>query len=593
MCGIAAIFSYRPGAPPIDRGELLRVRDFMRHRGPDGQGAWIADDGRIGLAHRRLSIIDTTEAGAQPMATPDGRLRITYNGEIYNYRALRAELEAEGRRFVSQSDTEVLLHLYDRDGAEMVAKLRGMYAFALWDAVRDELLLARDPLGIKPLYFADDGATVRVASQVKALLAGGHVDMRPAPAGHVGFWVLGSVPEPFTLYRGVLALPPGSTRRYRADGPRDRTHFDLTKELAGAESRASAPQRSETVAAALADSVRHHMVADVPVGVFLSAGLDSSTIAALAADAHPEPLRTLTLGFEEYRGTPHDEVPLAETTARQLSASHSTRWVKCGEFHSEIAQITAAMDQPSIDGVNAYFVSKIAAEVGLKVALSGIGGDELFAGYPSFREIPRLVGSIAPFGRVPWLGCAVRTLTSPIVARLTSPKYAGLLEYGTSYASAYLLRRALFMPWELPRILDPDFARDGWRELALMESLERTVAGVRSPRLRVTALEMSWYMRNQLLRDADWAGMAHSLEIRVPLVDWTLLTTLAPLLANVSPPGKREMAMAPSRPLPTGVLSRPKTGFMVPVHDWLALSPAGPAERGLRGWARQVYAALA
>jgi asparagine synthase (glutamine-hydrolysing) len=596
MCGIAAIFAYRPDGPPVDGGALRRMSEAMRPRGPDGDGLWLADDGRIGLAHRRLSIIDTSSAGAQPMATPSGRLRIVYNGEIYNFAALRRELEAEGRRFVSQSDTEVLLHLYDRDGAGMVRRLRGMFAFALWDAPRRELLVARDPLGIKPLYLADDGSTVRVASQVKALLAGGGIDARPAPAGHVGFWLLGSVPEPFTLYRGIAALPPGTTRRYAARGHDAATHFDLASTLAAAE---TAARPRETVGEALADSVRHHLVADVPVGVFLSAGLDSSTIAALAAEVPPAgsgragALRTLTLGFEEFRGQPNDEAPLAEITAAGLGASHWTRRITSREFDAERERLVAAMDQPTIDGVNTYFVSKVAAEAGLKVALSGIGGDELFAGYPAFRDIPRLVGAMRPFGRISGLGRAVRRLSAPLIAPFASPKYAGLFEYGGSYGGAYLLRRALFMPWELPRVLDPDLARDGWRDLGLVDALERTVAGIRSPRLRVAALEMSWYMRNQLLRDADWAGMAHSVEIRVPLVDWTLLTRLAPLLAGASPPGKREMALAPRRRLPAAVLDRPKTGFMVPVRDWLARSSARPPERGLRGWARHVYAAFA
>jgi asparagine synthase (glutamine-hydrolysing) len=598
MCGIAAIYAYRTEAPPVDRDEILRVRDAMRRRGPDGEGLWLSDDSRVGLAHRRLSIIDTTSGGAQPMATPDGCLRITFNGEIYNYVALRRELEAQGDRFASQSDTEVLLHLYERYGADMVAKLRGMYAFALWDERRRELFLARDPLGIKPLYVADNGKTVRVASQVKALAAGGQIDTRPSAAGHAGFWLLGSVPEPFTIHRGVRALAPGTTCVYRSDGPTTRVHSSVTEVLASAEAGGRADRRSGALAEALGDSVASHLVADVPVGVFLSAGLDSSCIAALAAEAQASPLRTLTLAFEEFRGELRDEAPLAAATAEALGADHRTRGIRRDEFEADAARVTEAMDQPTIDGVNTYFVSKVAAEAGLKVALSGIGGDELFAGYPAFREIPRLVAALGPFACVPVLGRAARRASAPVVARLTSPKYAGLFEYGSSYAGAYLLRRALFMPWELPEVIDPDLAREGWRELALVEALERTIAGIHSPRLRVTALETAWYMRNQLLRDADWAGMAHSVEIRVPLVDWKLLTTIAPLLAGAAPPGKRDMAAAPKRRLPPAVLDRPKTGFMVPVHEWLAGAAGGRAERGqpergLRGWARHVYAAFA
>jgi asparagine synthase (glutamine-hydrolysing) len=210
MCGIAGIFTYRDGAPPVDQAELLRIREAMIKRGPDGAGLWISPDRRVGLAHRRLAIIDLSETGAQPMATADGRLRITFNGEIYNYQALKKGLEAKGYRFHSNSDTEVLLHLYADRGPDMVHALRGMYAFGIWDERNRTLFLARDPFGIKPLYYADDGKSLRFASQVKALVAGGGVDTAPEPAGSVGFLLWGSVPEPFTLHRGVRALPAGS-----------------------------------------------------------------------------------------------------------------------------------------------------------------------------------------------------------------------------------------------------------------------------------------------------------------------------------------------------------------------------------------------
>src|SRR5262245_33907472 len=211
MCGINGIFAYHYAANPVDREELLRTRDYMAARGPDGMGAFLSDHGRVGLGHRRLSIIDLSDAGAQPMASGDGRLVITLNGEIYNYRHLRLGLEARGRNFRSQSDTEVLLHLYAERGEAMVHDLRGMFAFAIWDADRQRLFLARDPYGIKPLYYADDGWTFRFASQVKALLAGGRVSRDPEPAGQVGFYLWGSVPEPFTTYRQIRTLPAGCT----------------------------------------------------------------------------------------------------------------------------------------------------------------------------------------------------------------------------------------------------------------------------------------------------------------------------------------------------------------------------------------------
>ena len=218
MCGIAAIFAYGASAPPVDARILETIREAMVPRGPDGKGLWISDDQRIGLAHRRLAIIDLSPAGAQPMAAEGGRFRIVYNGEIYNYRALREDLRQSGIQFVTDSDTEVLLQLYRRHGPEMVAHLRGMYAFAIWDEEKDGVFLARDPFGIKPLYYADDGASVRIASQVKALIQDDSVDTAPDPAGHVGFHLWGCVPEPHTLYRGVRALPAGTTLWIGRDG---------------------------------------------------------------------------------------------------------------------------------------------------------------------------------------------------------------------------------------------------------------------------------------------------------------------------------------------------------------------------------------
>ena len=586
MCGIAGIYAHGADAAPVDESELLAIREAMVARGPDDAGLWLSEDRRVGLAHRRLAIIDLSPAGAQPMRHGDRDLHITFNGEIYNYRALRDELVAEGRRFRSQSDTEVLLHLYDRDGPGMTRHLRGMYAFASWDGDRRGLFLARDAFGIKPLYYADHGGTFRFASQVKALLAGGGVDRAPEPAGHVGFHLWGYVPEPYTLFAAIRGLPAGSSLWVDGSGAQAaKRFFDVAGEFAQASERpVEHDLRDAPLRDALADSVAHHLVADVPVGVFMSAGLDSSTLLGLASERADEPLRTVTLAFDEYAGTDRDEAPLAAETARLYGADHRTQRVGGADFAAHHDALLTAMDQPSIDGVNSYFVAKVTAETGLKVALSGLGGDELFGGYPSFRQLPRLVAALGPLRPLRALGRGLRLVAAPLVRHFTSPKYASLLELGTSYGDAYLLRRGLYMPWELPAVLDGEMVRDGWREL---DSLARLETGLANPRAAVSALEIGWYMRNQLLRDADWAGMAHSLEIRTPLVDVDLFRALVPMLLSAPPPSKRDMAMTPRPALPRAVIERPKTGFSVPVRDWLQGGTAG--ERGLRGWARQVH----
>ena len=393
MCGIAGVFAYGEGAPPVDRAELDAINERMRPRGPDGGGLWIADDARVGLAARRLAIIDLTDEGAQPMSDVDGALRIVFNGEIYNHRELRARLERFGARFHSTSDTEVLLQMYRHDGEAMVELLRGMFAFAIWDTRARRLFMARDPYGIKPLYVADDGATLRFASTVKALLAGGGVSAAHDPAGVAGFWLLGSVPEPYTIHASIRAVEAGTCFTVSAGGVSDaRRFYSIAGTFAHAreqETIADLAEPATLLREFITESLRYHLVSDVPVGAFLSSGIDSTALTALAAAAG-QPPRTVTVAFDELRGSGEDEAPLAERFARERGLPHTTRLVTHEEFRADLPRIFDAMDQPTIDGVNSWFVSKAAAEAGLKVAISGLGGDELFGSYPAFRALPRL-----------------------------------------------------------------------------------------------------------------------------------------------------------------------------------------------------------
>jgi asparagine synthase (glutamine-hydrolysing) len=607
MCGIVGIYAFHYAANPVDRDELRRIRDHMAARGPDGFGEWYSQDGRVGLGHRRLTIIDLSERGAQPMVSADGKLVVTFNGEIYNYRQLRASLEAKGCRFRTQTDTEVLLHLYAEKGEAMVHDLRGMFAFGLWDAEKGALLLARDPYGIKPLYYADDGWTVRFASQVKALLAGGKVSRDPEPAGWVGYCLFGSVPEPFTTYQEIRALPAGSTVWVNRIGAHQtKQYFSIAETYCRAEatrSPANEQNQEMDVRQALVDSVRHHLVADVPVGAFLSSGIDSGALVGLMRDAGQRDIQTVTVAFEEFRGRSEDEAPLAAEIASRYGTRHTTRIVTEQEFRNDLPKILEAMDQPTIDGLNTWFVSKAARELGLKVAISGLGGDELFGGYSSFRDVPLCVRAMAIPGRIPGLGDLARVLITRGFA--LNPKAAGLLKYGGSYAGAYFLRRGLFMPWELQALIGADTARLGLRRLKPIHHIE----GLLRPKpgssfCRIAALESSLYMRNQLLRDTDWASMAHSLEVRVPLVDSTLLNQFARITARNGSQSKRLLAASPRVPLPPKVIERPKTGFTTPIQSWLQRDnriqewrrvPALAASKcaWARRWAFQVSAARA
>lgn len=595
MCGIAGIFAFSNSAPSADHAQLRTIRDYMIARGPDGHGEWFSKDGRVALGHRRLAIIDLLGRADQPMQSTDGELVITFNGEIYNYRELRTKLEAQGHVFRTDSDTEVLLQMYQAKGAAMLQDLRGMYAFALWDARKQALLLVRDPFGIKPLYYTPPNTcngTLRFASQVKALLAGGQIDTSPEPAGHTGFFLWGSLPAPYTLYRGIRALPAGHFMWVSKQGASEPQPFCLINDiLAHADAnpaRGTQGDALDAIEEAFRSSIAAHHVADVPVGIFLSAGIDSALIAAFSSTNGERP-HTVTLSFEEYVGTPNDESPLAEQLATQLGTRHSTVMVRKASFLEQREQLLSSMDQPSIDGVNTWLVSQAAASQGIKVALSGLGGDELFASYPSFTDLPRIRNLAQRFARWPAFGKRLRQFSLPLLSCLTSPKYAGLLEYGGTLGGAYLLRRSLYMPWELSHVLDTDLARQGLQDLQSRIQLDATFAGIEQDRLAVSALEMSWYMRNQLLVDSDWASMAHSLELRVPFLDVPMLRAVAPWVAAYPGLTKPAVAAALAPHLPVALVNKPKTGFTVPVRDWLMGDQADIKERGYRGWAQRIY----
>jgi len=595
MCGISALFAYHPAAPPVDRGEVEAITRQMFARGPDAGGTWYSDDGRVGLGSRRLAIIDLTPEGTQPMHDIDGELVIVFNGEIYNYRELRGRLEGRGHRFHSASDTEVLLQMYRHHGQRMVPLLRGMFTFAIYDKRVRRMFVARDPYGIKPLYVADDGKTFRAASQVKALLAGGAVSRAIDPAGAAGFFLLGTVPEPFTIHQSIRAVEAGTWLHVGERGPEPaHRYYSIAKVFSEAE-----PHRNiarlvpppTLLREFVTESVDYHLVSDVPVGAFLSAGIDSTALVALAQKRTSEPLRTVTVLFDALRGTIADEAAEAAAFARQRGAAHTTRVVTREELRADLPRIFAAMDQPTIDGVNTWFVSKAAAEQGLKVALSGVGGDELFGSYPAFRRVPRLVRAASTMQRLPLgrqaLQGGVATMRKTVARR--NPKTGAIPRYAGTYAGAYLLQRGLYMPEELPGVLDRELAEEGLRRLAPLERIGAVIdRQLDSTFSRVATLEASLYMRNQLLRDTDWASMAHSLEVRTPLVDAYLLRQLAPLLLNYGSECKQFFAASPDPPLPESIRTRSKTGFATPIRSWMDLEDDGTST-GMRSWAQIVF----
>jgi len=586
MCGIIGILYGSAIGARIGGSELLRTRDQIIARGPDGAGCWVSSDSSVGLGHRRLAIIDLSEAGAQPMASADGRLTVTFNGKIYNCRELRAQLTAQGVQFRSQSDTEVLLHLYALKGEAMVQELRGMYGLAIWDDVANTLFLARDPYGIRPLYYAESAGTFRFASQVKALLAGGEISRSVEPAALAGFLVWGGVPEPLTFYQGIRALPAGHTLLITPRGAGvPRQLWDLAAVVADSTRRAEGiPPGQEMIVLrdAFRDAVRAHLVADVPVGAFLSAGLDSSSIVGFAKELAVD-IRTITFNSKEFRCSEDEEGSLPAEVARHLGVSHHRRMISPAKFDKDIGAFLESMDQPTIGGLNTWFVSKAAKDAGMKVELSGLGGDELFGSYSTFRTVPAMSGRYRSLARCHAIGNVMLWLNSTFRRRSSRyrPMQDGAVRYGGTIDGAYLLQRGWIPPWELQRVILSEIAREGLARLAEAAPL---VGDSSQQDLNdfggVACLAVYRYMRNQLLRDSDWTDMAHSLEIRVPMVDIRPTERAIGIAATGRMRnGKAALAGLVPHGLPAASVNRPKAGCAVPIWVWPNRSASASARK--------------
>lgn len=594
MCGIAGVLTH-PSGDDLD----LRVvaRDLGRalaHRGPDGEGAYVSPAGRCALVHRRLAIIDLSDAGAQPMATPDGRYSIVFNGEIYNHRHLRRELEADGERFRSASDTEVLLRLLVRRGPSALPALRGMFALALWDEAEQSLLVARDGFGIKPLYVTASSTRIAFASEIRALRIAGLVAPRVSPAGVLAYLAWGSVPCPLTWIEGVEQLPPGTWRRWDRGGAVSRGTFaDIRAAyVAASAARLTEADLRERVRDAVLDSVRAHLVADVPVGILLSGGIDSSSLVSATRTVTSGEVRTYTVAFDEQAYT---EEGVARSVAEAFETTHGVIRVGASAVAADLPAIVDHLDQPSADAVNSYYISRAVAATGLKAVLSGTGGDELFGGYPSFRRIPRA----RRLQR--WLGPALRATGPAIGWRLGAwrlAKWNHVASGPRETAEVYRAQRGLFMPAEWPEILGPMFDEPGVLEsaraaLAAAEADMLSPSGEEGPLAAVARLETRGYLGSQLLRDIDIMSMAHSLEVRVPFVDGDLLRATWPALD--AHPGlarnKRVLFETLARPLPAASYDRPKRGFTFPFEDWMRGGLGAVVREGLEAAATEGWIA--
>jgi asparagine synthase (glutamine-hydrolysing) len=582
MCGIAGIIGRLDG---LNLAALARMSGAMVHRGPDASGRWISAPDSRGwgalLGFRRLSILDLSPAGAQPMVDPVTGHVVVFNGEIYNFGELRRRLEAEGQEFQSSGDTAVMLRALGLHGPGAVSWLRGMFAFACWDPKQRQLLLARDPLGIKPFYLArssdpDAGWSLAFASELRALLASGllgtpHLDPQAVASSVWNGFVVG----PHTAVKGVELLWPGRLLEFDGAGNELR-HQDFWR----IPDRAPDPIMDEDgLAAILEEGLKLHLASDVPLAVFLSGGVDSSVMANLAQRVAESPIHTFTLAFEEHE---LNEGPIARRIAAAIGSEHHEVVLTEGHFVENLEAALDSLDQPTFDGLNAYHMSCAIRAAGFTVALSGTGGDELFGGYPSYRDLPMLqrwsrrAACVPRSLQVAAAELASRLLCGPGETMPPQTRWAKLpdmIRCGDDLLALYQLAYALFLPGFQRELLAPGFAEEladglpsAMRQRLKAETRDRT------PLSAISIMEQRLFLGERLLRDNDVASMASSLEQRVPLVDQVLFESVdrLPDQGRFRPLGQKSMVRRIGlRGLDPALFERPKSGFVLPFDRWI------------------------
>ena len=559
----------------------------LQHRGPDEDGLLLAPSTALGM--RRLSIIDLP-GGRQPVFNETNDVAVVYNGEIYNFPQLRKTLESRGHAFRTHSDTEVVVHAYEEWGENCLREFRGMFAFAIWDARASgtsgdaarsaRIFLARDRLGIKPLYYASVGGSFLFSSEVRSLLASGQVAPRVAPESIEAYLTFGSVAEPCTLVEGVFSIPPGHSLSFTADAvpqhPAPKPYWNysdavLQKEGPGPKNLQEAAKQLRPL---LEETVRDHMISDVPLGIFLSSGLDSTSLVALGSRIQSD-LHTFTVVFPEQR---YSESKISRETAKRFKTDHQEVMLAPDTLVAQLDDAVKSLDQPTMDGLNTYFVSRAARQSGLKVALSGLGSDEIFGGYSTFSTTPR-AAFVASLGR--WTPGPIRRLTAAAAVRIAAGdavgKAAAAWRNPRDFPHAYFFTRLLFTPSRVKRLLAPYFESHGyskarsepWRER--MRETTRQAARLDSF-TSVSCFELQSYMANTLLRDTDAASMANSLEVRVPFLDHRLVEFVGRLPRNVkyTPDVPKSLLVeALSDLLPDEVVGQSKRTFTLPWEVWL------------------------
>ena len=570
MCGISAIIGENQ---ELVRTSLKAMVAAQLHRGPDDSGEHVLPFGRkfLGLGHRRLSIIDLSPLGHQPMVHPVTGDQIIFNGEIYNFKKIRDELLRAGETFKGHSDTEVLLHALSRFGASCLNQLEGMYSFIYLNARRNTLLVARDPLGIKPLYVCSTGGVSLFASEVRSILATGLIPSKLSQQGVASYMAYGAVQEPYTLVENVRSFPAGHYQEFSAD---QGSAISAPIPFWRYPGHSTAVREREVIGqirSTLDAAVRDHMVSDVPVGMFLSSGLDSSIIAGLAM-RHTSRLRTFTVGFSDEVDL--SELVLASESAKLWNMDHTEIVINKPDAEQTCHAWLESLDQPSIDGLNVYLISKVVRAQGIVVALSGLGGDELFGGYPSFTDVPRAMRFLKT---VAWLPPSLRGSLAHAMkmhkGKAISEKYRDMALGDGGILDLYLHRRRTMSDSQLSLLgIDP-VALGMTASVQDPEVISQLNIDKNDPVWTISQLESRFYQGNMLLRDGDTNGMANSLEIRVPMLDRRMLDLMYSIPGNVRLPGGRAdkhlLKMAFPDLLRNSLTTQAKRGFTLPIRRWM------------------------
>lgn len=568
MCGIAGIIG---AEEEVVRKALTAMTLAQCHRGPDDSGENLHPFGNqiLGLGHRRLSIIDLSCAGHQPMAHPVTGDQIVFNGEIYNFQLIRQELLAAGEKFAGHSDTEVLLHAMSRWGPDCIKRLHGMFAFAFYSAKEQTLTLARDSVGIKPLYVGREDNYFLFASEVRGILASGLVSRTLDSAGVTSLLAYGAVQQPATLFQSIHSFPPGHYQVIDARSTAKSPPATIFWSPPGICYKQTEAQVVGALEATLDAAVRDHLIADVPVGVFLSSGLDSTVVAGLAGK-HTRSLRSFCVGFADQPDL--SELGLARETARAFGLQHTEITINGSDAEEAAMAWLQSLDQPSVDGLNVYIISKAVRQQGITVALSGQGGDELFGGYPSFADVPKLHRAMRYLCRLPAPARkAFAQMATMKKSKAVQQKFQDMLSTEGSLLDLYLQRRRMMSDEQLKALgLNMDGMLPGWLPQGALDEFKSNPT---DPIWTVSALESRFYQGNMLLRDSDTNAMAHRLEIRVPMLDQRMLNLMFTVPAKIRLPHKYadkhllRVAFAPMfRP---ALASQAKRGFTLPIRRWM------------------------